>query len=177
MSHYARQHRLSKEQATAVLAYQGASYDAMNDHFRKDKAVSESIKAKIKQVDAAAAEGELPASMTMYRGIGTTNPDRYLKDLKAGKSKILSDKGYTSVTWNKEVAVSFSKEKEHQLILQFELPKGTKGHLMHDQYEGEFLMPRGAAFRLKSVEETTDDFGRKIYSIKADFIGHRRSEA
>ena len=153
---------LPDSQRAALRAYTGSFYEGINNHLRMDEEISDFLKDTISNMDAAMEKATLGKDVIAYRGIKGNYSDRLQKLHKEGKliGATLEDKGFSSVTVDKEVAKSWSGS----VNLELKIPKTAKGFFVGHQKgelkhytkydkEKEIIMNRGAKIKITGARK------------------------
>lgn len=153
----------TQAEVDAVDRYLGGDYRVINGGLRIGQPDHPAIRDTVRDLDSAIAKSRLDADAVLYRGIIVEAGTEY----RVGDT--FSDKAYTSTSSDKAVGDAFTKkareigkENWQPVRVEFEMPKGSQALNAVDMFdvagrksgythEREFLLPRDAAFTIKSV--------------------------
>ncbi len=153
----------------AVAFYRGSGHTDINDQLRDSSVPEKSfVTDKIDKIDKAINDAPpLKDPVIAYRGIANQGVmgSFFFNKLKVGDT--FQDLGFVSTTLNPKIAATFAGQKEivygktpvekQGMILQFHLPKGTKGLFPNPFIKGdpwaeyEFILPRGSKFKVTQI--------------------------
>jgi hypothetical protein len=142
---------LSEDQKDAIDDYKIMEYLPINKGLREGKVPSDQ-KERMDLIDKAIESAPpLSSPLTVYRNLGR---GKKLEGLKVGDT--LHDKAYGSTSLSKDFATG---ESEVSSIATIEIPQGAKVAYIDANAnpaitEGEFLIPKGADFKIKEIEKT-----------------------
>lgn len=125
------------------------------------------IRQQIKDIDLAIESSpRLKDDLWVYRGVSLKSLEEITKP-GVGRNKgeilggVIKDKGFSSFTLDKKIALDFSSGKEKGAVMLLRLPKGSKGLLMNSHLkkhtgpsalrEHEILLPRRSTFLVTQV--------------------------
>lgn len=100
---------------------------------------------------------ELPKDAKVFRGIAYAAA---LPTIEEGT--IFTDKGLVSTSTTFDFARSFGDGGEQDLLMEIQIPKGTKVWVPKTGYtkqETEITLPPNTRFRVKAVSENNDEYG------------------
>lgn len=153
--------RLPEKQREALSSYLGNDHKNINEHLRTGKKISPELAAHIPVLDRAIASSPgLSKPATLYRGL---RPGVVPADVKPGQT--ISDKGFNSTSFSPWYGKpgNFGRAGQGDALV-INAPQGTKGARMYGAHgggEAEFLLPRGASYRVAKIEDTPE--GRIIH--------------
>ncbi|EKZ7015241.1 minor capsid protein [Listeria monocytogenes] len=144
---------LTDEEQLGIRKYTGPWYNSMNGLLRNpdyDLLYSkEEVIAKIVSLEKALSSFELKHDIIAYRGISR---DEYNSILE---NKTFDD--FKSISTTRKIARSFLKENSEELIVKFNVPKGTNGAYIGNNSqvpgEDEFTLNRGSKYIVKKTDE------------------------
>ncbi|BAB07250.1 BH3531 [Halalkalibacterium halodurans C-125] len=145
---------LSADENEAIREYTGTAYRKINGYLRGKRPGSERVKEQIKHIDEAIRKFELKDGIMVYRNVGRDALPSSSERLKDLEGTIYKDDGYMSTSVLREGAFS-----SYDVMFEITVP-GGKGRgayineisLFKDE-EYEFLIKRGASFRITEVVE------------------------
>lgn len=172
--------QLSNDEAKAMFNYQtevpsdpSLHYKTINTAHYTDppKTLTPVQQAHVKQMDAAINKFRLKEDMTLYRGI---KPGVYAQKIKAAKvGETIPGQGYNSASASLHVSNSFGSGgvvmKIDAKAGQAGFPMGVSGSKTHSS-EGEYLLPRGLKFKVKSIDKITTSSGYDIKVVTVDIV-------
>lgn len=169
--------KLSGEQTTAIGNYSGDAYSGINGLLRRemtermveawDRTESMGVRQMIGNIDSAIESFELTEPIRVFR---TCDKD-VLEVLKLEAGATFRDDGFVSTS-----ALS-KKVASGNIVMQIDVPAGT-GHgawinplsgAQDEEYE--FLLPRGAEFRINGVRQSGEDT-----IVEMEYLGSRKGE-
>lgn len=129
------------------------------------------IMSRVQDIDAAISKATLTKDLSVMRGVKPGRNTLY-KKFQAGELKpgdVVTEASYISTTINPTVSSSWASQDG--ILLHLDLKKGQKAAPLYlatgySPVEGEFLLPRGSSYRVKSIEK--DDRGRPV--IRAEVV-------
>ena len=136
--------------------YLSSEYKLINEALRDPLISTEAIEGEIYDLDEVINNAPtLESPLLAYRGVNDNS--EFFTNLKVGD--VFEDKGFVSTTLDPDIATSFSASALYGKILQFHLPKGTKGlfpeYFLGDEVyswkEREFLLPRNSNFKVTQI--------------------------
>ncbi len=145
--------KLTPEESGAVAYYVESGYHSLNESFRDGTAAGymqhdKYFAAQVNALDSAISKSEAPSDMLAYRGVS----EKVYKRLEKTEGKTFTAKGYTSVSYNEDMAANFPANEGAGQVIQVRIPKGAHA-LFADivvpdrvRDEQEFVLPRGAKF-------------------------------
>lgn len=168
---------LSLDEKKYISDYCADGYGDINDFLRKssgwENIGKEYVENAISSLDSAIKKFELTENITVHRGVGNdvieklVNQHGVVNDLSELVGKIYEEPGYSSTTalFGNQVA------KSKPTVFEFDIPagkgRGAYVNKLAGQFkdvEYEFLIKRGAKFKITAVEE---DVYSETYVIKA----------
>jgi DNA topoisomerase I len=170
--------RFTVNEVEALRSYSRSSYAAVNDCARDISDCTPTGKRIGAKIDSVAAKvPEIPADMKVFRAFRLPEAvaAKLQEEFHAGKETIFQDKGFSSTTTDGNVANRFARSSDpssgkREFIAAILLPKGAhaidmeKGGLSRSVGEHEFLLPRGAQFRIVNWSKTSlRDYVHLVY--------------
>lgn len=169
--------KLSGDQTTAIGNYSGDAYSGINGLLRRemtermveawDRTENMGIRQMIGNIDSALESFELTDPIRVFR---TCDKD-VLEVLKLEAGATFRDDGFVSTS-----ALS-KKVASGNIVMQIDVPAGT-GHGAWinplsgaEDEEYEFLLPRGAEFRINGVRQSGEDT-----IVEMEYLGSRKGE-
>jgi hypothetical protein len=161
---------LTGDEQQAVRTYKDESLP-VNTHLRNGGTAANApatVASTIAHLDTALAAGKTDRDVIVYRGARRTTADRILASLGG----TFEDKAYQSSSVDKDIADNFARQTAStstRLIMSIHVPKGSRGAYIdgvpniENDYEGEFLLPRGTRLHILSAEQADD----RIWHVKA----------
>jgi len=168
---------LSLDEKKYISDYCADGYGDINDFLRKssgwENIGKEYVENAISSLDSAIKKFELTENITVHRGVRNdvieklVNQHEVINDLSELVGKIYEEPGYSSTTalFGNQVA------KSKPTVFEFDIPagkgRGAYVNKLAGQFkdiEYEFLIKRGAKFKITAVEE---DIYSETYVIKA----------
>jgi hypothetical protein len=151
----------------AVSFYIENGHIDINDQLREPSQTEKGyVTDKIEKIDRAINDAPpLKDPVLAYRGIANKGVmgSVFFNKLKVGDT--FQDLGYVSTTLNPRISAKFAGNlgntrlpvENQGMVLQFHLPKGTKGLFLNPFIKGrgweefEFLLPRGSKFKVTQI--------------------------
>lgn len=136
--------------------YLSSEYKLINEALRDPLISTQGIEEEILDLDDVINSApRLESPLLAYRGVNDSA--EFFTNLKVGD--VFEDKGFVSTTLDPDIANSFSANSFYGKVLQFNLPKGTKGlfpeYFLGDEVfswgEREFLLPRDSKFKVTQI--------------------------
>lgn len=143
----------SETEQSALEYYRVTGYQPVNDILRYGFTTDENesrAKDTIKLLDTA-KKLKLVEDTSLWRG------GQFDSQVEVGDK--LTDKAYSSTSFDREVALDFAKEQGNggnKYIFKINAPKGTEGIFIGNQ-ELEWLLNKNSSFTVKSVSAKDDD--------------------
>ena len=143
--------------------YLSSEYKLINEALRDPLISTEAIEGEISDLDEVINNAPaLESPLLAYRGVNDSMTG-FFGNLKVGD--VFQDKGFVSTTLDPEIAHQFTGSSMFSKILQFHLPKGTKGlfpeYFLGDEVyswkEREFLLPRDSKFKVTQIRGSIID--------------------
>jgi hypothetical protein len=149
------------EYASSISIYQGKYGKIINEALRDPLISTNQVEKQITELDEVLDSAPpLKEQVLAYRGISGKGLE-FFENLKVGD--VFQDKGYVSTTLSAKIAGIFAgadlSPDFQGMVLQFHLPKGTKG-LFPTPFLGlgtasypemEFLLPRDSKFKVTQI--------------------------
>jgi len=170
------QKSLTGDERSAIYHYTDTSWMAMNcimrancdeDNLYEGASYQAEAYKRMSHLDRALAKGKLEKSITVHRGLcGSDECVKRLGQLEVGDE--FQDHGYSSTSLRQ------SGEATKLINVNITIPKGSPGayvgRLSSHKGENEFLLPRGAKFRItgKSVSYALTTFDVVLMSYGKD---------
>jgi hypothetical protein len=144
--------RIPDHHKSAALKYSGSSYRPINSALREGKMPDEAdLVTAIADLDAMFASEHclMTESVIAHRGVRGESMKKIFGSLREGDE--FSDKAYTST------AAVAGAEFGGDIKFQITIPKGARAAPIpsHHETEYEYLLPRGARFKVTKVEKNT----------------------
>lgn len=169
--------KLSGDQTTAIGNYSGDAYSGINGLLRRemtermveawDRTENMGIRQMIGNIDSALESFELTEPIRVFR---TCDKD-VLEALKLESGATFRDDGFVSTS------VLSKKVASGNIVMQIDVPAGA-GHGAWinplsgaEDEEYEFLLPRGAEFRINGVRQSGEDT-----IVEMEYLGSRKGE-
>lgn len=141
------------EQLQALSDYKNYGHAEANDYLRggnffkgqarqDGKALGETLKAAF---DNPEVYKELPKAQVVFRGISNDGVYKALSRLRPGDT--FSDKGLVSVSRRQQIADYASNQGGAHVMIELELPKGTR-YLSGNPQEAEYILRPGAKYEV-----------------------------
>jgi hypothetical protein len=143
--------------------YLSSEYKLINEALRDPLISTQGIEGEISDLDEVINNAPtLESPLLAYRGVNDSMTG-FFGNLKVGD--VFEDKGFVSTTLDPEIAHQFTGSSMFSKILQFHLPKGTKGlfpeYFLGDEVyswkEREFLLPRDSKFKVTQIRGSIID--------------------
>jgi ADP-ribosyltransferase exoenzyme len=158
---------LSPKQISAIKAYTGAGFRAINRYLRHGAAANQATKDCIAAIDEALIANPAAAEVTVFRGIG----EDYAEALVASGlavGDIIQDKGFLSTSEHKSVARSFMKDDAGMLFaIRIDVGALALDIAAFSNYpdEAEILLARDASLRVIDYDAAED-------AVILEFVGN-----
>ena len=157
---------LTEDEKASVNTYTGSAYDDINRYLRGQQPYT-SYKDDISSIDGAISKFELKDDIEVYRGM-YASPE-LLDKLQPGR--IFRDDGYGSTTTLKSSAFGGNVRMEIKVRKGKGVGAYIDGLSAYEGREMEFLLARGAKYKIKSRELVNGK-----YVVKAEIIGFKETK-
>ncbi len=169
-----RSEALTTHENNAVQDYRRQGHLDINHLLRNGSHASitgkrlENAQAATVRLDSAIAKSTVEKAVIVQRGMTS--------DAKWDQSMVgrtVSDKGFTSTTLDKTIAVSFARSADQKLgdrstIVEIHVPAGSKGLYLKERHESELLLPRGSRFKIVEISKSE----RGDTRVKVELLPH-----
>ena len=146
--------QVGEHHKAALRAYTAAGYREINGHLRGGKAISETAREHLKQLDDVLGNASTPEARTVYRGLGSLAVRQLLGPaLTAKKGQIITDAGFPSTSAVENIARQFVQiNPGKNILMSIKMPAGSRA-LDVSQYsdnssERETLIARNARYKV-----------------------------
>jgi len=174
-------HSLSEEESLALLTYTGSGHERINARLRAREGLSleavdpwdppspvarEALMSTIRRLDAVISRGQVPTTLTVYRGRERHVP---LAEAQQRIGGIARDYGFVSTSLALHVAALVAGYQKTWLaadpstvqvrcgtLYEITIPAGSRAawvDIHEDRKEYELLLPRGSRFRVTGVRQ------------------------
>ena len=150
---------LTTAQGRATQFYSNIGYREINDKLRGIAPVDPTLSILkdadklIADLDAAIARSTVPNELVLYRGASVVDPGRF-GNLKVGS--VFTDEAYGSWSGNRHIAKEFADGAKERIggkpyLFRIKTEPGQRA-LYVGPKEAEFILPRGARYRITAVD-------------------------
>lgn len=164
-THYDAWHEnLSSDEKRALAGYQNFLYSDVNATLRGKAGdlsprTKQNVDYAIKHTDKAIGKGSVPSNVKVYRGF--TDGNAILGgDPQGLVGSTIQDKAFVSTSLNKSVAVDFARKGKSGMLMEIDVPAGTKAAYMQklrpESIERELLLGRNSRFQVTGVRKEGD---------------------
>lgn len=147
----ATKQRVSREETKALRYYQDGEYHSINGHVRGGGTAEGNEMVRL--MDSAMAKQQaLSEDVVLYRGIrpGPFNPEVLRQDS-------FVEKGFMSTSFDQSFSRRWAGNDDQSVLLHVFMPAGSKGYLMKEIGESEFVSERGVELRVRKLIRSPGD--------------------